>query len=255
MKDIEYVLDFAAGLGCYMLESGANLERANDTMNRVCYSYGLKEVSIFSLSSIIQIGAKTQDGESAFRQVAVGGMDIHLNRLNELNRLSRRVCSEKPAPSSLQYLLDEAQKAKGYPMWLIVAGRIVAMGCMVVLFGGTLSDIVVTDLVSLCLIFLIDALSRANLNHIIVNLISMCFASSAAMLFYRFGLCHSFFVVIITCSMILIPGIALVNAFRNLLCGNEMNGILEVLKAAIETLAIVLGLLVGIVLFGGGLLW
>ena len=53
----------------------------------------------------------------------------------------------------------------------------------------------------------------------------------------------------------MIPGIPLVNAVRNLLCGNEMNGILEILKVLMETVAIVLGLVLSIYLFGGLIQW
>lgn len=48
MTDIEYILDFAANLGGKMLSVGANLERVNDTMYRICRSYHLNSISIFS---------------------------------------------------------------------------------------------------------------------------------------------------------------------------------------------------------------
>ena len=255
MKDLEYVLDFAVTLGSRMLTCGANLERVNDTLNRVCRSYGLEDISIHSLSSLIQISARTPDGDYASRQISVPPMDIHLEKLGKLNQLSRTVCAQKPAPSSLWYMLKTSEEVEEYPRWLILLGRLLAMGCMCVLFGGTWQDILVVDIIIFILFFMVDALGQANLNHVIVNIVSMAFASSAAMLFYRLGVGDSYFVIIISCSMLLIPGIPMVNAFRNFLCGNEMNGILELLKAFIETVAIVMGLLVGIALFGGGLLW
>ena len=255
MKDVEYILDFAAFLGSRMLTCGANLERANDTMNRVCLSYHLKDISIHSLSSLIQISARSEDGDYAQRQMSVAPMDIHLEKLGKLNQLSRRVCSETPPPSSLKWMLETAEAGEEYPTWLVLLGRLLATGCMCVLFGGTWQDILVSDMVIFVLFFMVDALRNANLNSVIVNMIAMAFASSAAILLYRLGLGDQYFVIIITCSMLLIPGIPMVNAARNLLCGNEMNGILEMIKAFIETVAIVMGLLVGIALFGRGVVW
>ena len=60
-----------------------------------------------------------------------------------------------------------------------------------------------------------------------------------------------FIIIIITNSLMMIPSISLVNAVRNVLCGNEMNGILEFLKVVLESLAIVLGVVLSIYLFGG----
>jgi uncharacterized membrane protein YjjP (DUF1212 family) len=46
----------------------------------------------------------------------------------------------------------------------------------------------------------------------------------------------------ITNAFYLIPGIPMVNAVRNLLCGNEMNGLVELFKVALEVVAIVAGI-------------
>ena len=255
MKDVEYILDFAAHLGSRMLTCGANLERANDTMNRVCLSYHLTDISIHSLSSLIQISAKGADGEYAARQVSVAPMDTHLEKLGRLNQLSRTVCSTTPVPSSLTYMLDEAEKVEEYPIWLVLLGRLLAMGCICVLFGGTWKDILSTDIIIFCLFWMLIAMGKANLNHVLMNLGSMTFAGAAGMIFYRIGLADQYFVVVITCSMLSIPGIQMVNAARNLFCGNEMNGILELLKVVIETVAIVMGLMLGLMICGGGVLW
>ena len=251
MKDIEYILDFAMNLGSDMLEAGSNLERANDTMNRICLSYGLSEISIFSLNSIIQISAKSDEDDYTLRQIAVPSMDIHLERLSRLNQLSRRVCAETPAPCLLMDLLASAKEIKEYKTWEILLARLFAMGGMCVLFGGTLGDIIAADLIIACMFWLIRMLSYSNINNVIRNTMCMLFAGIAAHGLVFIGLGQQYSVISITCAMMLLPGIPLVNAARNFLCGNEMNGILESIKALIETLAIVLGLGISMYLFGG----
>lgn len=253
MKEIEYVLEFAMTLGSHMLAAGANLERANDTMNRVCVSYGLTDVSIFSLNSIIQISARSEEDDYTMKQISVPSMDIHLEKLSRLNQLSRRVCTEKPSPLILQDLLTETEKIEEYPRRVIIVGRLAAMGAMCVLFGGGLSDIIASDLIIFVLYWIIEAFSYSSMNSIISNMLCMFFAGTAAHFLVWAGIGTHFSVICITCSMMLVPGIPLVNAARNLLCNNEMNGILEALKAFTQTIAIVLGLGVSIFVFGGTL--
>ena len=45
----------------------------------------------------------------------------------------------------------------------------------------------------------------------------------------------------ITNAFFLIPGIQMINCARNLLCGNEMNGLIEFLKVIVEVCTIVAG--------------
>ena len=56
-------------------------------------------------------------------------------------------------------------------------------------------------------------------------------------------------------SLMFIPGVPLVNSMRNILCGNEMNGILELLKVILETLTICFGVFIAYALFGRWYTW
>ena len=250
MKDIEYVLDFATNLGSEMLVSGANLERADDTMDRVCRSYGLTDVSIFSLSSFINISAKSADGKYASRQVSVPAMDIHLEKLDRLNQLSRKVCKNRPEPKKLSGLLKESEKIQEYTPGMILLGRMVAMSSLSMLFGGTFKDMLASDLIVLALLWLVNICGRHQMNNVITNMLSMTIAGSAAILLTRIGIGDHYFIIMMTCCMLLLPGIPIINAARNLLCGNEMNGILDGIKSIIETVALVLGLIFSMFIFG-----
>ena len=251
MKDIEYVLDFTAELGRKMLACGANLERVNDTMTRVCASYGLEDVSIYSLNSIIQISARTKESGPTVRQVSVPAASIHLERLNRLNQLSRRVCSQKPEPLSLMSMLSKAEQVDEYPEWSILLCRLISMVCLAFMFDGTWADAIASVMIVFVLFWLVKALHKANFNTIIINLTAMFVASTLALALCRIGIGGTYYIIMVTCGMLLIPGIGLVNAVRNLLCGNEMNGILELIKALLETFSIVLGIVASLFLFGG----
>lgn len=255
MKDIEYILDFAINLGSRLLTAGAPLERANDTMERVCKSYGLCDISIFSLSSVIQLSARDSEDNFASRQISVSGMDIHLEKINRYNTLSRNVCAKTPEPAMLEGMLYEAENTNDYGKWTVLLGRMVATASLTFIFGGSWWDVLSTCIIVFGLYWLAILLGRANLNQIIVNIICMLYCGAASALFVRLGLGKDFFIMMISCSMVMLPGISLVNAARNLLCRNEMNGILEIFKALFETMALALGLIISIFLFGGGMVW
>ena len=124
MNQVEYILDFAASLGGKMLAVGANLERVNDTMYRICRSYNLTSISIFSLNSIIIISAKSADELelTGTRQISVPLPSKHLEKLNRFNQLSRKVCADPPAPEALSKLLDESEQINDYSLPTIIIG-------------------------------------------------------------------------------------------------------------------------------------
>ena len=251
MNDIEYILDFAASLGCKMLAVGANLERVNDTMYRICSSYQLHSISIFSLNSIIVIGAKSEDNVSGTRQVSVHSSSNHLEKLNRFNQLSRKVCAETPPPESLGRLLAEAEDVEDFPDWVIILGHLISMSTLCAIYGGSFSDIIAVCINTYVLYWLSEYFDKRNINQIVANTLCMWVVGTLALLLIEFDIGKNYFIIVITNSMKMIPSISLVNAVRNILCGNEMNGILEFLKVVLESVAIVLGLVLSIYMFGG----
>lgn len=251
MTDIEYILDFAAGLGCKMLAVGANLERVNDTMYRICRSYHLHSISIFSLNSLIMISAKSEDDLSGTRQLSVHSSSNHLEKLNRFNQLSRKVCSETPPPETLAQLLSEAENIKDFPTAVIILGHLISMSTLCAMYGGSFSDIIAVSFSTFILYWLSEYFDRRKINQIVANTLCMWAAGSLASLFIKLGIGQNYFIIVITNSLNMIPSISLVNAVRNVLCGNEMNGILEFLKVVLESVAIVVGLVLSIYMFGG----
>lgn len=257
MNKVEYVLDFAANMGREMLAVGANLERVNDTMYRICQSYHLVSISIFSLSSVISISAKAQEEEELIgtRQVSVPVASKHMEKLSSLNQLSRKVCAETPDPGELSELLAQAEQIKDYPLKTILLGYLVAMTSLGVIYGGSLKDIVAADINTFILLWLIEFFDRRNINRIVANTLCTWIAGTLTILLIRMGIGEHYFIIVIVNSMMMIPGSSLVNAVRNILCGNEMNGILEFLKVVLESMAIVAGLILSIYMFGGLITW
>ncbi len=251
MNDIEYILDFAVSLGCKMLTVGANLERVNDTMYRICRSYHLNSISIFSLNSLIILSAKTQDNQCGSRQISVHSHSTHLEKLNRFNQLSRKVCSQTPPPCELEAMLEEADNLQDSPRAVIILGHLISTFTLCAIYGGSFADIIAADLNAFVLYWLSEFFDKRNINQIVVNTIYTWAAGLLALFYVRFGIGQNFFIIITTNCVMMIPSISLVNAVRSILCGNEMNGILEFLKVVLESVAIVLGLILCLYMFGG----
>lgn len=246
----EKVLDFTILLCREMMESGANLERVNISIRRICKCYRLKEMGSFYTGSVLSVSVNDETGRSYIRQENVPYTGIHLYRLGRLNLLVHEIINKKPNPDQLIDMLYETLLIKSYSNSVQILGYILAMISLCRIFGGALADMLVVSLNTLVLYFMTMIFSRAKLNRIISNVISMLFCGYSAILFTRMGITNNMSAIIITNAFFLIPGIPMVNAVRNIFCGNEMNGIIEMVKVLLEVVTIVAGLYIAFLLFG-----
>ena len=253
--DIDHVLDFVVALARQMIVSGANLERVDLACDRICSSYDLSNVSIFLLSTHMSISAKTPSGRYASRQISIPPAGIQLSVLRSLNKLSFRVCDEKPDPGTLMDLLAQACKVKTYPDIVILFGQLIGMLCLCFLFSGSWRDAICVVIITAVIHYLVLLLSKPGLNHVLCNFIYMFTATCMAIFSVYIGFADHFSSIVITITMLLLPGIPLVNAVRNLICDHEINGVLQILKVAFETLALALGTVAALSLFGGWITW
>ena len=250
MERIDYILDFCKELGKEMIVSGANIERVNHCLERVCHAYGLHDVTCANLSSRISVSAKDENKNYCHRQTDVPPQAINLERLKKLNNLSFEVCKNTPDVTSLYDLLH-AVKSNDFPWWFIMIGFLVAMLGLARIFCAGWKEILLVEANTLILFGLSKLYSKVHINKIITNFFSMFLCSVIAMGFYALKLIDNFYIVVITNAFFLIPGIPMINCARNLLCGNEMNGVIDLLKVLLEVCSIVAGVAAAYALLGG----
>lgn len=247
------LLDFVVNWGKEMIACGANMERVTLGIELLLKSFDFDDISIHPLNTMLFVSAKGKDGLAVYKQLAVPVAVINLERLKRLNALSYKVRNEKIEDDKLlNELLEEALTVKKYPRIINFLAYILAMVALARIFGGDWGDIFVATINTAFLYFTTKGLARLHLNRIISNVFLMFVCTASAYLFWSIGLSKNFFVVILTNAFYLVPGIQLINAFRNILCGHEMNGILELLKAILEVVTIIAGVGAAFFVFASG---
>ena len=248
---LDDILSFCVSLARQMILSGANLERVYLAVEVICKAYGLKDVSIFFLSNYISVGAYDHEGHYSSRQASIPPSGIHLERLRSLNQLSYKVAEITPNPKTLMQMLDRAIKVNEYNTLIVLLGKICAMSCLTFMFGGSVRELFPVAAVVTLLHLLMPILENSGLDRILSNALTMFIAACASLMLVYSGFSSNIAVILIVISLLVIPGIPLVNAMRNLFCGREINGILQMLKIFIETMALGMGMYVAIAMFGG----
>ena len=251
-RPVEDILDFCTLLGSRMIASGANLERVQLAVERISRAYGLTDVSLYLLSTNISLSARDNAGYYAIRQRSIPAIKLQMNQLQSLNSLCYSIAKHTPSPKDLRGLLDDASNVDEYSDHIVLLGQICAMSLLCLLFGGWFREVICVVMIITVVHYTLRMIEIARIDKILTNALTMWIATTIVFLLTGFGISDNKPVLIITATMMIIPGIPLVNAMRNILCGNEMNGILQTARATVETFAIGMGIYVSILMFGKG---
>lgn len=237
----EKLLSVIMNLGKEMLMCGAEVNRVEDTISRLCEAYKLDNSEIFSITSLIIVTVRDNEGKRFVESRRINSYVFNFYRLEELNALSRTVCSTTPSAEDFQVMLDEIIKHSHFSKLMRLIGFVLTSAGFCLLFNGSLTDAVCAGLIAV-VIFLIERLFiRLAINGMFFNFISSLFAGVSAYFFA--GTIESAHLdkIMIGNIMLLIPGLMLTNAIKDMMNGDTMAGFLRFCEALLTALAIALG--------------
>lgn len=248
----DYLVELFLDMGEAMLYSGAEIGRVEDTLARMGRAYGVKKTEIFALTSIIFLTASFDDGAviTQTRRVVAAGQ-TNFTKIEQLNALSRKCCKKALTRDELHEEIEKINQNNIHKTCSYV-GSVLAAAGFAVLFAGTLLDSLVSALFAVLICFISDILSSKMPNRVFYYFITS--------LIVGFGICLSakaFPVlnadkIIIADIMVLVPGIALTGAAKNMLIGDTLSALLKLAECVVWTLALAFGFMIPLALLLGG---
>ncbi len=240
----------ALDIGEGLLKCGAEIQRVEDTVQRICRAYGAEHIEIFAITAMITASLRMPDGEYSSQMRRVYGSVNDFRQLEDYNALSREICKETPDFTTVQKRIQEVKRTARKKKWLEIVGGVIAASGFSVFFGGNVFDAVASGVIGLIIMLLsatlfsrISIFARTLFNSFLAGLLAEA-AESA------YGAFHASNIMIAT-IMLLIPGIAFSNALRDLFSGDTFAGSARLVQAVLLALTIAAGFSLAIVLFGG----
>lgn len=244
----EKVLSLALDLGKSMVQCGAEINRVEETVRRVCFAYGLSRTEVFSIISMVYATVIDKDGSTHTQMRRIYSYAPNFDRLEQLNSLSRKICATVPdIDEAAAELKSIFVKKKPFRLTVCLGYLIAAMG-FTAFFGGNMLDALASAPIAL-VIYLMNAYIKATgVNRLFFTALSSFLAGFLALLFVKLGFGYNANMIMIGDIMLLIPGLMLVNSVREMLCGDIMSGLLRLLESVIIAMAIACGYAVAIIL-------
>lgn len=231
VRDVFYL---AINCGKMMLESSAETYRIEDTMMRISKKYGIKDPQVFVTPTVIIF---SMNEYSLTQTVRIEYRGNHLEKIENINALSRRIAEGLP----LKNALDEVETIHDtivFPFWLMVsAGGLVGF-LFLLLFNGAMVDIPAAIIGGAGGVFIMEGLLRYTRVKFFTEFFASLFISFAANLYVGMGLGVNEDIIIIASVMPLVPGVLITNAVRELIRGHLLAGAMKGIEAALTSAAI-----------------
>ena len=250
--DYQRILEGILDIGEAMLCSGAENFMLDDTMYRMCKSYGFKRYDVFVIPSNIQITVETPEGEILTQIRHIESTGINYDRLDYMNDLARYVCAHTPDARELHRRYLEVMARKQQPLWVTYLAGVMGGTGFAVFFGCGLTDAVVAVLVSLMIVFVGDWLGKREDNLLIYNLI-LAFLSETVIIGMDFlGIGTHPDRIMIGIVMLLISALSTTNGIREILQRDFLSGLINIMNSVLGAAGIAFGIAIAMQLLGEG---
>ena len=250
-EDSETILALILDIGVAMMRSGAETHRVEDSLYRLCDSYGFRACNIWAIPSNIQASVETEDGRHLTQIRHIRQVSFHYELLDRLNNLCREACATVPDAGTLKKRFRLVSKVAPEPMWRHYLGGILGAVGFGFFFNCDLLDALTAFLVAIIITFLCLALSKREENPLIVNFIISFFAELFIICAVHFGLGHHQSYITIGAVMLLISGAGATNGIRDIIHLDTLSGTINVTSSMTGAIGIALGIAVPIRLLAG----
>ncbi len=227
--------------GEILLRSGGEANRVEDTIIRLCTAFGFIKTDVFTITSNILVTAIRPDGVPVTQTRRVRGTATDLRKVEAVNALSRRICSEGGTVEEMEADLEKIRKSPGVPMRTQYLMYAVISAAFALFFGGTSNDAVISALTGILLLILTKFSEILELYGIVQKILLSAAIALAAMLLLRAGLPISPDKVIMGNIMLLVPGIQLTTSLRDMITGDLVTGMLNLSEAVLKAVALAAG--------------
>lgn len=237
---LEHILDIAYD----MLVSGSEVGRAERQIEKMCRAYGMEEVEVFIITSSIVVSARGRDGVIRTQTKRIRRYRTNFYKIELIEKLIEKICREGLTEEQIGKRRKEIEelcrqeqlnKIQEYAVFCFVSM------IFTLFFGGTAGDGAAAFLCGIFIRMVLNFLEPAVTNRFVINVMASMTGGFAAWSLFQIGLADSVDKVIIGNIMLLIPGLATVNALKDLISGEMITGLLRLADAVVQAVAIAIG--------------
>jgi len=257
MLESKKILDLSVSMGEELLKNGAEIYRVQETVEHVMQAYGAEDYNVFVLTNGIfaTVNENREDAGSMVRNVPIG--TVNLEKIAAINQLSREICQGTCSVREANERLEQCRKSSVLPKRILIPACGVGSAGFCYLLGGKPFDSLFSFFLGMLLQWFLLAAEERHVSKFLTDILGSAMVTIGGLVLYVIGLGIQFDRVIIGGIILLMPGVALVTAIRDLFNGDYLSGSIRLMDALLTGACIAIGVGAAVKVFqllGGGVL-
>lgn len=240
------IISVANLLGKILLMSGAETYRVEKAISTVCRRFGLKSESFVTITCIVT-SAKSSDGTTISEVNRIYNLSNNLDKIDKVNKIILNI--EDYNLDYLEFELKRIQTESLYKEKLILISYFFAAAFFSLLFKGRLIDFFIAGFGGIIVFYMTKIANKLKLNNFFINTLGGFLVTVLASFITKFNLTSSPSYATIGTLMLLVPGLALTNAIRDLINGDLIAGTSRTVEAFLVGSALAIGTGFGLFIF------
>lgn len=249
------ITELALKAGTLILENGGETYRTEDTIVHVAQSMGAVEPSAFVTPTVIMLSFQNNEGKHSTVLRRIKKRTVNLQKIALANTFSRKINQkvlkqgDKSSLYVLRRLLSGIQHTKSYPLSVILFGVAMSAFVFAYMFNGNLADAFSALVIGTVFHIFVIVLKKIFANGFIVSLLYGGIISVLTECAQVLGFTDHPVIVLTAVLMQVVPGLAIVNAIRDIIAGDFVSGSARTLEAFMIATGLSIGSVAGIILF------
>lgn len=235
---VSVILDIGEVLLC----AGGEVNRVEDTIQRIGTAYGFTRVDIFTINNMIALTVHDTDGRIITQTRRIVSTSVDLEKVAGANELSREICANPIPAEELKVRIDDiAKNTVKYPVWVQYLAYLLAAVAFTVFFGGGAAEAVISGVTSAVLCTAVRLNEKLKIQPIIAIMLDSIVMTAFIAAVTSMGEWAAFDTIIMGNIMLLIPGLRLTTSIRDLITGDTISGLMGICDALLRAFSIAVG--------------
>lgn len=238
--NVDRLLNFTSNAGKVMLQSGGEIYRVEETVSRICQSFGVDEVDVMASPTAVIISIFS-DGKIHTVIKRINSRCVDLDKVHNINSLSRIIYNENLSIDICEKKLEELCEDNSYSIYTILLSSGIATSTFTILFGGSFNAFICALIIGVLTKLMYINLSKSSLNEFFINTICASLITICSVICLDIGFISEMDKLIAGSIMLLVPGLSLTNSIRDILEGQLISGLTRACEALFIGVSIAVG--------------
>lgn len=233
------VLLLVSLVGEILLKNGAETYRVEETVRKIGAVYDFVKTEVFALPTGLFISLEDKDGQSWTRIKRIKHQTTDLQKVSMVNNLSRQITAGQ---ISTNQALMEIRRINNHQDSYSAVISYLSAGVGSLTFSYLVYGLRLELIPAFIGALVLETwMRRNNINNFVAEVVSGLIAATVGIVSNYFYPVLDYNLIILGIIIILVPGVSITNAARDIIAGDSLSGIVRGMNALLTALAIALG--------------